>query len=115
MPQHKKPVPPKLIEPLQAAAELARTAHANRDKLIGQALKGGASVHEVAKVTGLTPSAVFRVGKLQGWPVPEVKAEWEAKREQSRRRKAFDSLDIETQIALLRKMEQLITEDGGGI
>ena len=111
MPQPRKPVPKHLIEPLQAAAELARTAHANRDKLIGEALKAGASVPEVAKVTGLTNSSVFRIGKLQGWPEPEVRAEWDARRAAYARRKAFDSMSIEAQIEMLNRMSAYLDGD----
>lgn len=69
-------MPPKKTVPGEAAARIIRAmqgikdAYAERDASIADALKGDASIREVAAASGMSTTSVQKIGRANGWPSP---------------------------------------------
>lgn len=93
MPQHRGELTAKQVERISAAMQGLIDAQTERDQAIAAALKGGASVREVAAFTGLAPATVLRIGHKNGWPTEAQKRrQAEEKAERERWRQPLDDL-----------------------
>lgn len=63
-------------ERIVRAVEALAAAKVERDQALTDALKAGASVREVAAVSGMSERQVQTIGHNNGWPSPAQKKRW---------------------------------------
>lgn len=73
-PQAKGTPTPRQAERIRAAVEAKEAADAEVVNAVVSALKAGASTREVAAVSGIHESTVYRWGHEHGWPTEAQKA-----------------------------------------
>ena len=67
-------------ERIVRAMDALAAAKIERDQAITDALKAGASVREVAAVSGMSDRQVQNIGHANGWPTAAQKKRWDAEK-----------------------------------
>lgn len=81
----KKLVPAEAAARIVRAIEASKVADAEKEAAIAQALKDGASVREVAALTGMSTTTVQRIGRAHGWPTDAQQRAWAAEKAERER------------------------------